>query len=85
MNKQNKARPKKNFGPAIFYFQPTAYKWAEASQLREWEEAMAKLVGIAPYPEQDSRFSKRPRRPKMRMGKSFFKCGGAEWDGCDTG
>ena len=74
---ETRSRPTKNSGPAIFYFQPTAYKWIDDAELSAWEKAMATNVGIAPGKDGSTK--------KYRRGKSFFKCGGAGWDGCDSG
>ncbi len=70
-------------GPAILFFQPTEFEWVEPAALAEWEQTVAERVGITPAPEDTSSSRKKAARMRKRSGKSYFKCGGDEWDGCD--
>ena len=77
-------RPTRSTGPAIFFFQPTDYKWIEPAGLAEWEATMAEKVGIVPVTDGTSSSPARAARRRSDTAKSYFKCGGKDWDGCDT-
>jgi len=79
------AQRKKNLGPAIFHFQPTEIEWIEAAALAQWEKAMAQRVGIVPARDEASPSPKKKAKVRRASPKSYFKCGGDDWDGCDAG